>query len=96
MAKMNLKVRTRKCQENSCVRYVIIYTNDKMVQRHRVYCLVSRVNIFLQMNVQRITLTSPMQVSTIVLYYLCGIVGLVLGCQFHSCRELLEFPSLFK
>ena len=39
--------------------YVIVYTNDRMVQGHHVYCLVSRVNIFLQGNVQRITPTSP-------------------------------------
>ena len=26
--------------------YVIVYTNDRMVQGHHVYCLVSRVNIF--------------------------------------------------
>ena len=28
MAKTNIKVRTGKCLEDSCVRYVIIYTND--------------------------------------------------------------------
>ena len=30
------------------MRYVIIYTNDRTVQGHRVYCLVTRVNILLQ------------------------------------------------
>ena len=50
--------------------FVILYTNDRTVQEHRVYCLVSRVNIFLQEKVQRLTPTSPMQVSTVVLYYI--------------------------
>ena len=45
--------------------YVIVYTNGKTVQGHRVYWLVSRVNIFLQGNVQRVTPISPMQVSTV-------------------------------
>ena len=45
--------------------YVIIYTNGRTVQEHYVYCLASRVNIFLQDNVQRVTPTSPVQVSTI-------------------------------
>ena len=48
MAKTNIKVRTRICKEDSCVRYVIIYTNDRTIQGNRVYCLVSRVNILLQ------------------------------------------------
>ena len=47
------------------MRYVIVYTNDRTVQGHHVYCLTSRVNIFLQGNVQRVTHTSPMQVSTV-------------------------------
>ena len=47
------------------MRYVIVYTNGRIVQGHRVYCLASRVNIFLQGNVQRVTPTSPMQVSTV-------------------------------
>ena len=29
MAKANIKVRTEKCYEDSCVRYVIIYKNDR-------------------------------------------------------------------
>ena len=45
--------------------YVILYTNGITVQGHRVYCLVSRVNIFLQGKVQRVTPISPMQVSTV-------------------------------
>ena len=61
MAKMGIKVRTEMCLEDSCVRYVIVYTNGRIVQRHRVYCLASRVNIFSQGKVQ----TSPMQVSTV-------------------------------
>ena len=48
MAKMNIKVRTGKCLEDFYVRYVIIYTNDKRVQGHHVYYLVSRVYILLQ------------------------------------------------
>ena len=60
--------------------YVIIYTNDIMVLGHRVYCLVSRVNILLQGKVQRVTPSSPMTVSIVVVYHLRGIVGLVLGC----------------
>ena len=57
MAKTNLKVRTKKCYEDSCVRYVIIYTNDKTVQGHCIYCFVSIVNILLQGKVQRVTPT---------------------------------------
>ena len=48
--------------------YVVLYTNDRTVQGHRVYYLVSIVNIFLQGKVQRLTPTSPMQVSTVVFY----------------------------
>ena len=65
MAKMDIKVRTELCLEDSCVRYVIVYTNGRIVQGHRVYCLASRVNIFLQGKVQRVTPTSPMQVSSV-------------------------------
>ena len=46
MAKMDIKVRTELCLEDSYVRYVIVYTNGRIVQGHRVYCLASRVNIF--------------------------------------------------
>ena len=45
--------------------YVIVYTNVRTVQGHHVYCLASRVNIFLQGKVQRVTPISPMQVSTV-------------------------------
>ena len=65
MAKMDIKVRTELCLEDSCVRYVIVYTNSRIVQGHRVYCLANRVNIFSQGKVQRVTPTSPMQVSTV-------------------------------
>ena len=65
MAKMDIKVRTELCLEDSCVRYVIVCTNDRIVQGHRVYCLASRVNIFLQGKLQRVTPTSPMQVSSV-------------------------------
>ena len=47
MAKMNIKVRIGKCKEDSCVTYVILYTNDITIQGHHVHCLVSRVNILL-------------------------------------------------
>ena len=65
MAKMDIKVRNEPCLEDSCVRYVIVYTNCIIVQGHRVYCLTSRVNMFSQGKVQRVTPTSPMQVSTV-------------------------------
>ena len=65
IAKLDIKVRTKMCLEDSSVRYVIVYTNGRIVQGHRVYCLVSRVNIFSQGKVQRVTPTSPMQVSTV-------------------------------
>ena len=57
-------MRTEMCYEDSCVEYVIVYTNDRIVQGHRVYCLVNRVNILLHGNVQRVAPTSPMQVLT--------------------------------
>ena len=69
------------------MRYVIIYTNDRIVQGHRVYYLVSKVNVFSQGKVQRVTLTYPMQVSTVEFYHH---VSRVLGRQFHSCGELLK------
>ena len=52
------------------MRYVIINTNDRAIQGHRVYCLGSRVNILLQGKVQRVIPTSHMQASTVVLYHL--------------------------
>ena len=66
--------------------YVIVYTNGRRIQRYHVYCLASRVNIFLQGKVQRVTPTSPMQVSTVgsitkfvsplvINFILVGIVG---------------------
>ena len=58
------------------MRYVIIYTNDIMVQGHRVYCLVSRVSVLLQRKVKRVTPTYPMQVSTDLLYHSGGLVCL--------------------
>ena len=47
------------------MRYVIIYTNNITIQGHHIYCLVSRINIFLEGKVQRVTSTSPMHVSTV-------------------------------
>ena len=47
------------------MRYVIIYTNNITVQGHHIYCLVSRINMFLEGKVQRVTSTSPMHVSTV-------------------------------
>ena len=87
MAKMDIKVRTELCLEYSCVRYVIVYTNGRIVQGHRVYCLASRVNIFLQGKVQRVTPTSPMQVSSVE-----SITQSfrIFGHECHSCGELLE------
>ena len=65
MAKMDIKVRTQLCLEDSYMRYVIVYKNGRIVQGHLVYCLASRVSIFSQGKVQRVTPTSPMQVSTV-------------------------------
>ena len=65
MAKLDIKVRTEMCLEDSYVRNVIVYTNGRIVQGHHVYCLASRVNIFSQGKVQRVTPTSPMKVSTV-------------------------------
>ena len=58
------------------MRYVIIYTNDRTVQEHRVYYLGSRVNVLLQKKVQRVTSTYHMQVLTIVLYHSGGLIHL--------------------
>ena len=69
MAKMNIKMITGKCLEDSCVRYVIIYTNDRTIQGHHVYCLVSRVNIILQGKIQRVPRSSLMRVSIVALYH---------------------------
>ena len=74
------------------MKYVIIYINDRMVQRHRVYCLVSRVNILLQWKVQRITHTSLMQVSTVVLYLHMR----NLGVNFIHMENCLNFSFSFK
>ena len=65
MVKMDIKLRTEMCYEDSYVRYFIVYSKGRTIQGHRVYCLASRVNIFLQGNVQRVIPTSPMQVSTV-------------------------------
>ena len=65
--------------------YVIVYTNDHMVQGHHVYCLVSKH--ILQGKVQRITPTSLMQVSSdesITQSFR------IFGHECHSCGELLE------
>ena len=69
------------------MKYVIVYINDITIPGQRVYCLASRVSIFLQGNVQRVIPTSFMQVSIIgsitkyVMYF---------NYYFHSCGELLE------
>ena len=47
--------------------YVIIYTNGITVLGYCVYRLVSRVNILLQGNVQRVTPTSPMYGESLIL-----------------------------
>ena len=87
MAKTNITVRTKKCQDDFYVRYVIVYTNGRTVQGHRIHYLVSKVNVFSQGKVQRVAPTYPVQVSTVEFYHH---VGRVLGRQFHSCGELLE------
>ena len=61
-----------------------------MVQGHRVNYLV-RVNILLQEKVQRITPTSLMQVSTVVLYHLRGIVVLSLDVNFIHVGNFWSF-----
>ena len=45
--------------------YVIVYTNGRTVQEHRLYYLVRKVNVFLQGNVKRVIPTSPIQISTV-------------------------------
>ena len=65
MAKLDIKVRTEMCLEDSCVRYVIVSKNGRIVQGNHVYYLASRVNILSQGKVQRVTPTSPIQVSTV-------------------------------
>ena len=69
------------------MKYFVVYINGGTVQGHHVYCLVSRVNTFLQGHVQRVTPTSPMQVSTIEFYHL--VLG-VFDHECHSCGDLLE------
>ena len=66
MAKIDIKVVTKMYYEDSCVKYVIVYTNGRTIQGHHVSCLGSRVNIFSQGKVQSVKPISPMQVSTIV------------------------------
>ena len=58
------------------MKYVIIYKNDRTVQGHCVFCLVSGVNMLLQGKVQRVTHTYPMQVSIVVLYHSGGLMSL--------------------
>ena len=88
MAKLDIKVGTKMCLEDSCVRYVIIYTNGRIVQGHRVYCLASRVDRFSQGKVQRVTPTSPIYASFNRCFY--HQVCLAFSHQFHSCGELLD------
>ena len=76
MAITNITVRTEMCNKDSCVRYVIVYTNGRTIQGYRVYCLVSKVNIFSQGKDQGVKPTYPTQVSTAELYHLvCRIFG---------------------
>ena len=53
-------MRTKLRQEDSCVRYIVVYTNDRTVQGHRV--LASKVNIFSQGKVQGLMSIYPMQI----------------------------------
>ena len=76
------------------MRYVIIYACNRAVQGHGVFYLVSRVNILLQRKVQRITPTSFMQVSTVVLYHFRGIVCPAFRCQFYSCGGIVGYLLL--
>ena len=64
-----------------------LHKNGRIVQGHRVYCLASRVNIFLQGKVQRVTPTSPMQVSSVESI---AQSFRIFGHECHSCGELLE------
>ena len=89
MTKFDIKARTKMCFEDSCVRYVIVYTNDKIVKGHRVYYLASKVNIFSQGNVQNVTPTSHMQVSTVASIKVC----LAFSHQFYSCGKLLDIVN---
>ncbi len=47
------------------MRYIIVYTNDKIVQGHRVYWSASKVNILSQWKVQGLMPTYPMQLSIV-------------------------------
>ena len=69
MAKMDITMRTKLYWEDIYVIYIIVYTNDKTVQGHRVYWSTSKVNIFLQWKVQRLMPTYPMQILTAELYH---------------------------
>ena len=65
-------------------------TEMTTIPGQRVYCLASKVNIFLQENVQRVIPTSFMQVSIIgsitkhVMYF---------NYYFHSYGELLDYVN---
>ena len=90
MAKMDIKVRTELCLEDSCVRYVIVYTNGRIVQGHRVYCLASRVNIFSQGKVQKgNTYLSYASFNRCFYHHVC----LAFSHQFRSCGELLDIVN---
>ena len=65
MAKTNITMRTEQSLEDFCVRYVVIYINSL---RTSYLLTTSKVNVFLQGKVQRVTLTCPMQVSTVEHY----------------------------
>ena len=72
------------------MRYVIVYTNGRTVQGHRVYWSVSKVNILSQGKVQGLTPTYPMQILTAELYHRVVCLFSLVVDQFHSCGGLLE------
>ena len=73
------------------MRYVINYTNDKTVQEHLVYYLVSRVNILLQGKIQRITPTSPVQFQLLYSIMSEESFVLTLGVNFIHVRNYWNF-----
>ena len=82
MAKMDITMRTKLYQEDVCVRYIIVYTNGRTVQGHRVYWSASKVNIFSQGKVQGLTPTYPMQILTTELYHRVESLFSLVVCQF--------------
>ena len=64
------------------MRYIIIYTNARTVQGHRVYWSTSKLNIFSQGKVQGLTPTYPMQILTAKLYHHVESLFSLVVCQF--------------